>query len=783
MPLVASLLALAAMLAPAGALAAAPFTANGTQPGLAHPLSASANCTFCHGDYSSHHIEPQPTWAGSMMAHSARDPLFWAALDVANHDVPGIGEWCLRCHAPGAWLAGRSSPPGGSADGCALQGNLDEAGSDFDGVSCHLCHRMQVNGTPPPGQQPLYFENAQYWLDDSDCGGQGEPCRHGPYDYPADGGFEPLHPWAHSTYIESSEMCAACHNVTNPVKNLIVNGIDQGIRFPIERTYREWTLSAFGPAQPDFAECQACHMPDAGVDPAYASSFGINNHAGDLPIHQFAGGNAWVPAVLASAYPALGLGPSLLAARDFALDLLQQQSAEIEVAAAPAATPGGTLPISVRVTNLTGHKLPTGYPEGRRMWLHVAVRDATNAVVWESGAYDPGSAVLARDPQVKVYEAKQGVWDSGAGACVTESAGQELFHFAANDCVALDNRIPPKGFTGGTDPQTSPVGYIYPEVAPGILAHWDDTTYSVPVPADAASPLTVTATLRYQTTSKEYVDFLLDEAVTHGFPNDCLPRSTGSPPTTRAGVLHQLWSAHDKAPPVDMRSAQASVELVTLDAFLCYKARAAGAVGATVSLADPFGSADFVVGKPRDVCEPADTGAGTGDGATHLSAYRLKRAPGQPALAKHRAVPVVDAAGAVTVDAIAPELLLVAAARGATPPVPTAHQVDDFTCWKTNVTRGTPVPAYVSITAGGALTAPPKTFRVGKPRWLCRATARDGTPPKHADAALLCRKAKPARGEPKHAPAAGVVVSDALGTVTLATTGDDVLCLPASVAP
>jgi hypothetical protein len=780
----APLLGLVALIVPVGTSLAGPFTMKGTQPGLVHPLSASSNCTFCHGDYdSAHHIEPLPTWSGSMMAHSARDPLFWAALDVANNDQPGIGEWCLRCHAPAAWLAGRSGPPGGTADGCALQGNLDQPGSDFDGVSCHLCHRMQLNSTPPAGQQPLYFENAQYWLDDSDCNGQGEPCRHGPYDYPADGSFQPLHPWKFSAYVESSEVCAVCHNVTNPATNLRVNGVDQGIRFPIERTYREWSQSVFAPGEPEFAECQACHMPDAGVNPAYASSFGINNHAGDLPIHQFAGGNAWIPAVLASAYPSLGVGANLLAGRDFALAMLQQQSAEIAVTAPAAAAPGDTLPLTVRVTNLTGHKLPTGYPEGRRMWLHVAVRDATDAIVWESGAYDPATAVLTRDAQVKVYEAKQGVWDAGAQECVVESGGRELFHFAKNDCVVLDNRIPPKGFIGGTDLETHPVGYTYPEVAPGELAHWDDTTYSVPVPANAAPPLTVTATLRYQTTSKEYIDFLLDEATTHGFPNDCLPRSTGLPTTSRAGLLQQMWSTYDKAPPVDMVSAQASIDLISLDAFLCYKARGASAVGATAVLADPFGTGSFVIGKAGDVCEPADTGTGTVDGVTHLVAYKLKRAPGQPALPKHTGVSVADAAGGVTVDALAPGMLLVAAARGATPPLPAEHEVDDFTCWKTTVTRGTPAPAWVTIDAGGALTAPPKTFRVGKPRWLCRATARDGTPPKHAQAALLCRKAKPARGEPKHLSTAGVVLSDALGTVTLATTGDDVLCLPATIAP
>jgi recombinational DNA repair ATPase RecF len=40
------------------------------------------------------------------------------------------------------------------------------------------------------------------------------------------------------------------------------------------------------------------------------------------------------------------------------------------------------------VTNLTGHKLISGYPEGRRMWLNMKWFDTSHNLVREDGAYD-----------------------------------------------------------------------------------------------------------------------------------------------------------------------------------------------------------------------------------------------------------------------------------------------------------------------------------------------------------------------------------------------------------
>ena len=97
---------------------------------------------------------------------------------------------------------------------------------------------MYENPSPPLGEDSLYFENGQYWIDDAPCpDGPGlEPCRRGPYDYP-DPDPEPRHNWAYSDYHVNGNLCGNCHNVTNPLHNLIEDGVDTGVGFPIERTW------------------------------------------------------------------------------------------------------------------------------------------------------------------------------------------------------------------------------------------------------------------------------------------------------------------------------------------------------------------------------------------------------------------------------------------------------------------------------------------------------------------------------------------------------------------
>jgi hypothetical protein len=222
--------------------------------------------------------------------------------------------------------------------------------------------------------------------------------------------------------------------------------------------------------------------------------------------------------------------------------MLQQQSATIAVTPPALAVEDDTLTVQVRVTNLAGHKLPTGYPEGRRMWIHLEATDALGAVFFESGAYEDSSATLVKDSQLRIYETEHGVHGQGPG-----------FHLVLNNRIYTDTRIPPRGFRPVTG--TEPLGIDYPVQPDGSLAYWDDASFDVPVPIGVQGPVQVRATLRYQTASRDYVEFLRDENTSGPDPTD---RNYPAAPD-RGTKMHGFWMTYGKSAPVDMVSDQVAV--------------------------------------------------------------------------------------------------------------------------------------------------------------------------------------------------------------------------------
>ena len=243
----------------------------------------------------------------------------------------------------------------------------------------------------------------------------------------------------------------------------------------------------------------------------------------DMPIHDLTGGSVWLPPLLVQIppYSALPQGQknSLLAALN--RGALRARSMLRRAAKMDLDYNAGKL--EVKITNRTGHKLPTGYPEGRRMWLYVELRDANDAPLRKVGDYDAPTGKLDKsDPEIKVYEAKLGLT-----APLGNVPAGESFHFVLNNKILKDNRIPPRGWVpaeyamfGGT-----PVGATY---APGD--NFDVTSITMPAGTRSAY-----AVLYYQSTSKEYVEFLRDA---NKYPNQGMGK-----------VFYDLWAANGKCPP------------------------------------------------------------------------------------------------------------------------------------------------------------------------------------------------------------------------------------------
>ena len=157
-----------------------------------------------------------------------------------------------------------------------------------------------------------------------------------------------------------------------------------------------------------------------------------------MPAHFFAGANTWVlDAVLVEYGAESGLTTESVAHARARTEAMLAAAADVEVA-----QEGTTL--RVRVVNQTGHKLPTGYPEGRRMWLHVRFLAGTTTV-GEDGAYDGEAATLDVTRTTKIYETRHVVDDAVAAAVGLPSGTSS--HLVLSNRIAFDDRIPPRGFT------------------------------------------------------------------------------------------------------------------------------------------------------------------------------------------------------------------------------------------------------------------------------------------------------------------------------------------------
>ena len=582
----------------------------GTQQGEVVSIERSDNCMGCHGYYDTS-VSPWDSWGGSMMAHAGRDPLFWATVAVAEQDFEGVGDLCIRCHSPAGWLDDRSTP----TDGSAL---LDQ--EDGGGVECMLCHRLTnpdksehlgVQNAPfeahTGGANPeAYVGGGMFVLADS-------LDRYGPYDT----SLTALHGSEQSMYHRSSDLCGTCHDVSNPVvgdlahNNGSMTGLAPGTFSGVpgapvdlkaafnnkphgygvvERTFSEHKASGFDqlpvssfsslPAMlqngvmktaydaaqlagngGDFEDgttrfytCQTCHMQPVdgfGANPGLPAP-----QRTDMAVHDLTGGNTRLGDMIidmdARGQLILGSGLTQIDIDNINRGAIRaramlKDAAKLEVV-------GNT----VKVYNLTGHKLTSGYPEGRRMWLNIRWFDASNNLIREDGkygrlniayggrTYQVESLLDLHDPNTRIYQVEGGLTQEWAaqllsigtdpniplmfdritgavqqtvGGLAAQAPGTvaESFHFALNNVVLHDNRIPPYNMAYDASLERNclpvPATQFGNPGAGGTFNYWDEFQMNPPAGADHAQ-----IRLVYQTTSWEYLSFLFlanDGSVPH----------------------------------------------------------------------------------------------------------------------------------------------------------------------------------------------------------------------------------------------------------------------------
>lgn len=471
---------------------------------------------------------PVDTWAGTMMGNAARDPVFFAALAVANQDRPDleIGTFCLRCHSPLAFVRGNATPPDGSGfdPNPAVEGYIDS-----QGVGCDTCHRAN---TLPQGDPnfPYTIGNAQLIYTDDPA-----KTKHGPYNDSS----SPNHDMLQDPSLADSRFCGQCHQVTNPEVMLRdATGVQTMLEFPLDTTYEEWAMSDFRDGGASAQSCIDCHMRRTMGDLPVVDIF-------DPPIrqnprdHVLVGGNHWGIQAVMAANPqrAQQYANSFQLALDRTIESLESAATVTLVSPPAEITAGQPFDVRVRVDNLTGHKFPTGYAESRRAWIAVSLVDAAGNETPLLGRYDDVTGEIQADPPTHVYKAVHGKWND------TLMVGEPEEHLALHDMIISDTRIPPAGFVPSTN--TMPTAEIDYSDGNGGYRSFDEATFTLTAPEGASGAYTLSARVYYQSMTRQYVEFLRDANTTN----------------TKGDELEAIYQATGEAPPIQVAAVEAPVTL------------------------------------------------------------------------------------------------------------------------------------------------------------------------------------------------------------------------------
>jgi hypothetical protein len=465
-------------------------------------------CMVCHNNLITRagvDISIGADWRASMMANSARDPYWQAAVRRELMDHPGAAEViedeCSICHMPMTTFPARAAGGAGRIFDHLPLGRPDDldAALAADGVSCSVCHQIQPTRF---GERSSF--TGGYVIDVSTT----SPRKvFGPYAIDAgrtrvmqsSSGFQPTE----SAHVQQSELCATCHTLFT---HSLAPGTGEG-QLPEQVPYLEWQQSSFR----DRRSCQSCHMPV--VDEEVALSQVLGQPRAGVSRHTFLGGNFFMMRMLNRYRADLGVRATpaeMEAAIGRTVTHLQSDTARVRIASAERVD--GRIAADVVVENLAGHKFPTAYPS-RRAWIQFTVRDARGQVLFESGGwtadgritgndndadagrFEPHYPQIDRPDQVQIYESVMG-----------DPSGRITTGLLTGSLYLKDNRLLPQGLTtAGTTAETAVRGAAAGDADFGDGR--DRVRYFVNT-AGASGELTLTATLWFQPIGFRWADNL-----------------------------------------------------------------------------------------------------------------------------------------------------------------------------------------------------------------------------------------------------------------------------------
>ncbi len=407
--------------------------------GYNYLFAGSGVCQKCHGfdtlglasvDASGMDVNVVDDWQATMMANSAKDP-FWRAK--VSHEVllypqhkEAIEDKCTSCHAPMGHFDAKHL-------GAIHYGIADMEGDPvaLDGVSCLACHMQEQDLMGQSFSGHLQFDTFK--------------LVYGPYMSPlvspmlTETGYRPKF----SAKMGKSEACADCHTLIT--ETLDFQGNVTGNKFVEQATYHEWLNSAYN----DSESCQSCHMPSLDKWPVTIVTGAQTEPRSPFFLHELVGGNVTMLGLLRDNIEALGLtaGPSQfndVIAKTTAL--LQNKTLQLDLKLLERDV--DTAKFSLKLTNLAGHKFPSGYPS-RRAFIQFVVETEAGDTVFVSGkmdnnyevigqnaTYEPHYQVISSPEQVQVYELVLGDVNGNVTTVLVRA-----------DHSIKDNRLPPLGFT------------------------------------------------------------------------------------------------------------------------------------------------------------------------------------------------------------------------------------------------------------------------------------------------------------------------------------------------